>query len=261
MIIIETVSGPIANRDVQQKIMALEAEWAKLPQLDIPVTHRYNGGIYAREITIPKGTLLTGRIYKDDHLDVMISGDVTVSGDDGIKRLKGYNIFQGKRGKKRAGYAHEDTTWLTFHNCPQMNDDAYLDYLTVETFEALDNYDYTQVLLEYGFSEETARSQSEDEDDRINDSFDGVEVRESKIEGKGLFAAMPIKAGSDVIPGRLDGLRTIGGRYVNHALNPNAVMVMGGDDIFLVALVDIDSDEEITVSYRASLGLQIKRVA
>lgn len=257
---IESVSGPIAHRDVQQKIMALEAEWKQYPQIDIPVIHRYSGGIYAREITIPKDTLLTGRIYKDDHMDVMLSGDITASGDDGIKRLTGLNIFPGKKGKKRAGYAHEDTQWITFHKCPQMNDDEYLDYLTVESFEDLDRHDYKQVLLEYGFTEEVARGQSENESDRINGMYQGVELRESKIEGQGLFSTRSFKAGADIIPARLNGLRTIGGRYVNHALNPNAVMVMEGDDIYLVALTDIEN-EEITVNYRASLGLQIRKVA
>jgi len=260
MNIIKSVSGPISTKDVQDKIMALEAEWKKLPQLDIPVTHRYSGGIYAREITIPKDTLLTGRIYKDDHMDIMISGDVTVSGDDGIKRLTGFNIFEGKRGKKRAGYTHEDTRWITFHNCPQMPDDEYLDYLTADSFEALDRDDYQRVLVEYGFTEEVARSQSEDESDQIMNDFDGVEVKESPIQGQGLFVTKSFNAGETIIPARIAGLRTVGGRYVNHAMNPNAVMVMEDGDISLVALIDIKQGE-ITVNYGATLALQIERVA
>ncbi len=260
MMLIKSVSGPIQSKDVQRKIMALEDEWKKYPQLDIPVTHRYTDGIYAREITIPKDTFLTGRIYKYDHFDVMISGDITASGDEGIKRLTGYNVFSGKKGKKRAGYAHEETKWITFHRCPQMPNSDYLDYLTADTFEDLDRHDYEQVLLEYGFTESIAREQSENLDDRILDDFPGVEVKDSLIEGKGLFATQKFNIGAEILPARINGLRTIGGRYVNHALNPNAVMVMGDDNIYLIALMDIEN-EEITVNYRASLGLQIKKVA
>lgn len=260
MEIIEQVSGPICSKDVQNKIMALESEWKKHPQVDIPVIHRYSGGIYAREITIPKDTLLTGKIYKDDHMDIMISGDITVSSDEGIKRLTGFNIFEGNRGKKRAGYAHQDTRWITFHQCPEMADDAYIDYLTVDTFEALDNDDYRHVLSEYGFSEEAARAQAEEESDRILDDFEGVEVRESLIEGVGLFATKKINAGDIIVPARIGGLRTVGGRYVNHAMNPTATLVWNGDNIDLVALTDI-MDNEITVDYRVSLSLQIERVA
>ena len=260
MEIIESVSGPISNRDIQDKITALENEWYKLPQLEVPVIHRYAGGIYIREIVIPKDTFLTGRIYKEDHVDTMISGDITVSTDHGMRRFNGYNSFASSKGKKRAAYAHEETIWTTVHNCPQMKDDEYIDYLTVQTFEALDNYDYEQTLLDYGFTEQVARVISENKEDRILDGYDGVELRSSKIEGRGLFATQLFNAGDEIIPARLGGLRTIGGRYVNHALNPNAVMTMGGDDIYLIALADIEN-EEITVNYRAALALQVSKVA
>lgn len=259
MNVIESVSGPIGNKQIQEKIMALESQWKQLPQVDIPVIHRYSDGIYAREITIPRDTFLTGRIYKDDHFDVMVSGDITVSSDEGTKRLTGFNLFQGKRGKKRAGYAHEDTRWITFCACPELPDDDYLDYLTVETFEALDNDDYKRVLDEYGFTEAIARSQSENLDDQILDDFDGVVVKPSPIEGVGLFTTRSFTACEMIIPARIDGLRTKGGRYVNHALNPNAVMMQKGD-IYLFALRDISQDEEITVNYRTSLDLQVKRL-
>lgn len=136
--VISDVSGPIAKRSVRQKIEALEAEWAQLPQVEIPVVHRYSGGIYAREIIIPADTFLTGRIYKDDHFDVMVYGDITVTGDEGRKRLTGFHIFPGKQGKKRAGYAHSETKWITFCASPEMDDDDYLDHLTSTSFAGLE---------------------------------------------------------------------------------------------------------------------------
>ena len=65
----------------------------------------------------------------------MVSGDVTVTSDEGKKRLQGFNIFQGKRGKKRAGYAHEDTRWLTFHSSEEMEEDNYIYKLTSNSFQ------------------------------------------------------------------------------------------------------------------------------
>jgi len=138
--VVSRASGDISTTAVQDKIEALEAEWKKLPQVDIPVIHRFSGGIYAREITIPKDTFLTGRIYKEDHFDIMVSGDITVSSDDGIKRISGFNIFKGLRGKKRAGYAHEDTRWITFHSSKELADDSYLDAMTCESFAQLRKY-------------------------------------------------------------------------------------------------------------------------
>lgn len=123
------------------KINALEQAMLKEEQVTIDVDHRFNGGIYAREITIPKGTLLTGRIHKFDHFDIMLSGDISVSTDTGeVKRLTGLNIMEGKAGKKRAGYAHEDTHWITFHCAEERNPEEMYEFLTCGSFEELDHF-------------------------------------------------------------------------------------------------------------------------
>lgn len=137
--IITAASGDISKDCVREKICQLEDVLLTYPQVEIPVVHRFSGGIYAREITIPKDTFLTGAIYKDDHFDVMVYGDVTVTSDDGKKRLTGFNIFEGKSGKKRAGYTHEETRWITFCSSHEMDEDHYLNYLTVDSFSKLES--------------------------------------------------------------------------------------------------------------------------
>ena len=296
--LVNAVSGVMSEKLVRSKIEALEAQWLKMPQIEIPVIHRYAKGIYAREITIPKGTALTGRIYKDDHFDIMVSGDITVSSDEGIKRLKGFNIFNGAKGKKRAGIAHEDTRWITFCACEELPDDEYLDKTTVEKFSELDReveyieeaeidrafkmqttfkisdypifkdgylaakglpmkyeaykLDFKKVLSDFGFSEEEVRRQSEIEEDQIDIKTDGVVVENSDIEGMGLFATQLFKAGEIIMVARIDGKRTIAGRYVNHSPEPNAKMIINGNDFNLVALRDIEG-EEITTDYKITL--------
>ena len=125
------------------KINALELAMLQEDQVPIDVNHRFNGGIYAREITIPKGTLLTGRIHKFDHFDIMLSGDISVSTDTGeVKRLTGLNIMEGKAGKKRAGYAHEDTHWITFHCAEERNPEEMYEFLTCGSFEELEEFNH-----------------------------------------------------------------------------------------------------------------------
>lgn len=134
-------SVDIAER--RGKINALEQAMLQEEQVPIDVNHRFNGGIYAREITIPKGTLLTGRIHKFDHFDIMLSGDISVSTDTGeVKRLTGLNIMEGKAGKKRAGYAHEDTHWITFHCSEERNPEEMYEFLTCASFEELEEFNY-----------------------------------------------------------------------------------------------------------------------
>ena len=130
-----------ATNERRKKLNDLEVDMLQEEQVDIPVEHRFSGGIYAREITIPKGTLLTGRIHKFDHFDIMLSGDVTVSTDNGeVKRLTGLNIMEGSAGKKRAGFAHEDTHWITFHSIEERNPEEMYEFLTCGSFQELDDF-------------------------------------------------------------------------------------------------------------------------
>ena len=81
---IDEASGVLSNPNIRASILRLEEEVKLMPQVELPVVHRFSGGIYAREITIPAGVVLTGKIYLDDHFDVMVYGDVTVTSDEGI---------------------------------------------------------------------------------------------------------------------------------------------------------------------------------
>ena len=250
----------------REKILAYE-EFAKTqPQIEIPVKHRIHGGMYLREITIPKDTLLTGQIYKFDHFDIMISGDVTVSTDTGErKRFTGYNCFEGLSGKKRAGYTHEDTTWITIHPFTGKDGDTIQEFITAETFEELaefnasiDRADYRSMVGNMLTTESEIRKQVENKRDltELSDDYDHIKVKDSNIEGKGLFSDRKININDVICPARLKGKRTIGGRYTNHALKPNAKMIISDGDVILYALSDIEINEEITVNYRNVLTMR-----
>ncbi len=90
-----------------------------LPILDIPkdcpVTHHFSEGSYGREMLIPKGTIIIGKIHRHAHLNVLMQGEVTASTDEGMKRMKAPLVFSSKPGTQRCVYAHEDTRWLTVH--------------------------------------------------------------------------------------------------------------------------------------------------
>lgn len=125
----------------REQMDSLELAMLQHDQVEIPVEHMFHGDMYARKIMIPKGTLLTGRIHKFDHFDIMISGDISVSTDTGeIKRLSGFNLMKGVAGKKRAGYAHEDTHWVTFHSAEEREPESMYEFLTCGSFEELEQF-------------------------------------------------------------------------------------------------------------------------
>lgn len=101
--------------DLLAKIMRLESEMAQLPQMEVETVHRFSHGIYEREITIPKGTLLTGKMHRTDHISHVLKGDISVLTEHGIERIRAPATIVSKAGMKRVGYAHEDTVWTTVH--------------------------------------------------------------------------------------------------------------------------------------------------
>jgi hypothetical protein len=251
----------LGSKELNRSSILKYEEFAKAqPQIEIPVIHRIHGGMYMREITIPKDCILTGQIYKFNHFDVMIKGDITVSTDGGErKRLTGYNVFNGMNGKKRAGYAHEDTTWLTVHPFDGINGEEIQKRITAQTFEELREFqnnassmDFHLMLKSIGFTHDQMIAVSEFDGDLIKmpDYVDNVCVMPSKIEGNGLFATKFIESGSEICPARINDKRTPAGRYTNHGFQENSEIKLSDGNAFIVAKTDIHNGEEITLNYR-----------
>lgn len=114
------VSGRLTDFS-REKVMALEVELSKLPQLPPearPVRHIFAPGVYLREIFLPPGACVTGRIHRFDHA-CMVLGDLTVySQDEGLKRVTGCETFVSTAGVKRAVFVHAPTWFTTIHPNP-----------------------------------------------------------------------------------------------------------------------------------------------
>jgi len=80
-----------------------------------PIHEEYGCGTYARQIFIPKGTLIIGKIHRHQHLNFILKGRVSVSTEFGPKFFEGPCMFVSEVGLKRAVYAEEDTIWVTVH--------------------------------------------------------------------------------------------------------------------------------------------------
>ena len=80
-----------------------------------PLVEEYGCCTYAREMLLPKGTLIIGKIHKHRHLNFIMKGKVSVSTEFGKKEIEAPAIFVSEVGLKRAVYAEEDTIWVTVH--------------------------------------------------------------------------------------------------------------------------------------------------
>lgn len=80
-----------------------------------PIDETYGCCTYAREMFIPKGTLIIGKIHRHQHLNFIQKGKVSVATEFGVKYLEAPCIFVSEVGLKRVVIAEEDTIWVTVH--------------------------------------------------------------------------------------------------------------------------------------------------
>lgn len=106
-------------------IQRLHAMLGLMPQTHIEPKHHFANGMYGRELLMPAGTLIVGKIHKHEHLAIMVYGDILVYTEAGGKqRLKGYNMMVSPPETKRVVYPFEDTLWITIHLDPSGKRDA-----------------------------------------------------------------------------------------------------------------------------------------
>jgi hypothetical protein len=87
--------------------------------------------------------------------------------------------------------------------------------------------------------------------------MNGLKVRDSKIEGKGLFADKEFNEGDIIGIAHINDVATsMIGRFHNHSDNPNAHSISIGNKRYLAALRPLMKGEEITVDYRRQPELE-----
>lgn len=113
---IESALDDLAPTPTYAQIRRLEeAMIANLEPAEAPVTHHFADGIYGREMFIPAGTMLTGKIHRFSTLNLLLKGDITVTTPEGVRRIQAPAVFTSAPGCKKVGYAHADTIWVNVH--------------------------------------------------------------------------------------------------------------------------------------------------
>jgi len=84
----------------------------------IPIKHFFMDGVYIREMTMFKGTVVTGAIHKHLHMCFLLTGELTISNENGVKDYIAPCYIVSTPGVKRVLYAHEDSVWYNIHQNP-----------------------------------------------------------------------------------------------------------------------------------------------
>lgn len=95
---------------------AIRGDPAEIPPESCPVEHFWADGSYGRQITMPEGTLVVGKVHRHSHVNVISKGHCLVyTEQDGVKELVAPCTFVSHPYTKRVVYNIEETVWTTVH--------------------------------------------------------------------------------------------------------------------------------------------------
>lgn len=123
--------------ETEAKVDRLAAAMRQMPQADIPVTHRFLDGIYVREVFMPRGAIVVGKIHKQEHIAIISKGRATVLTEDGLKEIQAPYTFKSPPGVRRALVIHEDMVWTTIHRTEETDLDKIEAQLIAPNFQQL----------------------------------------------------------------------------------------------------------------------------
>lgn len=118
-------------------------------QCEIPdPIHRFAPGMYMRELTVPAGMLIVGKIHKHAHFLMVLSGLAEVVSEFGREVVEAGHISISPAGVKRAIVALEDTRFITIHvNKDDCEDVAVIEAEHIEYEIPVKQLKNTEVLL------------------------------------------------------------------------------------------------------------------
>lgn len=114
-----TVDSPLADLPRNPSLATIQKFEGVLKQMPGQIEpenyHHFGPGVYLRELVMPAGTLIVGKLHKTSHFLVITHGLIECKTDNGMEMLKGGDIVLTSPGTKRVLLAHEDSAMVTVH--------------------------------------------------------------------------------------------------------------------------------------------------
>jgi hypothetical protein len=141
----------IETKSIREDILGFEALIMEQPNSfkgdtdNCPLKHSFADGIYVREIFIPAGIVLTGKIHRHAHPNFLMKGEVEVFTESGgMETLVAPLSMISKAGTKRVVKTLTDTVWITVHHNP----DNITDTDKIEKFVIAESYEVYEKFIE-----------------------------------------------------------------------------------------------------------------
>lgn len=105
-----------------------------LTEQEVVTRHFFAPGLYARSVTRPAGAFLIGHRHRTEHMNIVLHGRMVVYMDGVVKEVCGPSLpFVSKAGARKATYALEESTLITFHPTKETDLDKLEDELVEKT--------------------------------------------------------------------------------------------------------------------------------
>jgi len=106
----------------REQIEKLQAEMSAMPHSELQLAsdamqteHYFHAGMYARKLSRPAGTLIVGKVHKQDHYFLCAKGEIIAWSEKGMVHLYAGDIIESRPGTKRVTLAVTDAIGITFH--------------------------------------------------------------------------------------------------------------------------------------------------
>ena len=126
--------------ELENRINSLDKEH-KIEPADCPLKHLFSDGMYVREVTVPQGTVVIGKIHKHNHVWFLLTGMISVADENDTVDHIAPCYVEAPAGSKRMIYAHEDSVWVNVHANPTNTQDLkeLEDLIIAKDYEEFNN--------------------------------------------------------------------------------------------------------------------------
>lgn len=137
MDVFNTQDALVERTDTREKIVRLQSAMTEMEQIECEVKHIFAPGVYAREIFMPAGAVVVGKIHKHRHVNIISKGKAEVITEFGKVMIEAPCTFVSEVGTKRAVHVLEDMIWTTIHPTEETDLEKIEDHVIAKSYDEI----------------------------------------------------------------------------------------------------------------------------
>jgi hypothetical protein len=139
-------SSGMSDLEQRNKVFALEDVLRNMPQVELPTSHFFANGMYARVMTLAEGVTLVGKVHKQEHFFILAKGSLAVSTGVFAQVIQAPAVIVGEPGTKRVGHALSECVCINVHKTDKIDLDEIEEELIEPDARAL--YDSGNIAMD-----------------------------------------------------------------------------------------------------------------